>query len=48
MQNESKCLNDIISNQKPHHDKSGLGYNKIENGSSYKTKEQETYPKSYG
>jgi hypothetical protein len=27
MQNNSKVLNDIISSQKPHHDKSGLGYN---------------------
>jgi hypothetical protein len=28
MQNNSKVLDDIISIQKPHHDKSGLGYNK--------------------
>jgi hypothetical protein len=27
MQNNSKVLNDIISSQKPHPDKSGLGYN---------------------
>jgi hypothetical protein len=27
MQNNSKVLNGIISSQKPHHDKSGLGYN---------------------
>jgi hypothetical protein len=27
MQNNSKVLNDIISGQKPHHDKSGFGYN---------------------
>jgi hypothetical protein len=40
-------LNDIISSQKPHHDKSRLGYNQTENGSSSKTIEQETYPKSY-
>jgi hypothetical protein len=26
MQNKSKVLDDIISSQKPHHDKSGLGY----------------------
>jgi seryl-tRNA synthetase len=47
MQNNSKDLNDIISSQKPHHDKSGLGYNQTEKGSSSKTTEQETYPKSY-
>jgi hypothetical protein len=27
MQNNSKVLDDIIKNQKPHHDKTGLGYN---------------------
>jgi hypothetical protein len=27
MQNNSKVLDDIINNQKPHNDKSGLGYN---------------------
>jgi hypothetical protein len=27
MQNNSKVLDDIISSQKSHHDKSGLGYN---------------------
>jgi hypothetical protein len=37
MQNNSKVLNDIISSKKPHDDKSGLGYNYIENGSSSKT-----------
>jgi hypothetical protein len=47
MQNNSKVLNDIISNQKPHHDKCGLGYNKKEKGSISKTTEQEIYPKSY-
>jgi hypothetical protein len=47
MQNNSKILNDIISSQKPHHDKSGLGYNQTEKGSSSKTTEQETYPKIY-
>jgi hypothetical protein len=47
MQNNSKVLNDIISSQKPHHDKSGLGYNQTEKGSSSKTTEQETYPKIY-
>jgi hypothetical protein len=47
MQNNSKVLNDIINNQKPHHDKSVLGYNQTENGSSSKKTKQETYPKSY-
>jgi hypothetical protein len=47
MQKNSKVLNDIISSQKPHYDKSELGYNHIENGSRSKTIEQETYPKSY-
>jgi hypothetical protein len=32
MQNNSKVLDDIINNQKPHHDKSGLGYNQKEKG----------------
>jgi hypothetical protein len=47
MQNNSKFLNDIISSQRPNHDKSGLGYNQTENGSSSKTTEQETYAKRY-
>jgi hypothetical protein len=47
MQNSSKVLDDIISSQKSHLDKSGLGYNQTENGSSSKTTEQETNPKSY-
>jgi len=47
MQNSSKVLNDIINSQKPHHDKSRLGYNHIENGSIFKTIEQETYLKTY-
>jgi hypothetical protein len=47
MQNNSKVLDDIISSQKPHHDKSRLGYNQTEKGSSSKTTKQETYPKSY-
>jgi hypothetical protein len=47
MQNNSKVLNDIINSQRPNHDKSGLGYNQIEKGSSSKTIEQETYPKIY-
>ena len=40
MQNNSNVLNAIISSQKPHHDKSGLGYNQTENGSRCKTKEK--------
>ena len=47
MQNSSKVLDDIISSKKSHLDKSRLGYNQIEKGSSSKTKEQETNPKSY-
>jgi hypothetical protein len=47
MQNNSKVLNNIISNKKPHHDKSELGDNQTKNGSNSKTTEQETYPKSY-
>jgi hypothetical protein len=47
MQNNSKVLDDIISSQKTHHDKSRLGYNQKKKGSSSKTTEQETYPNSY-
>jgi hypothetical protein len=47
MQNSSKVLDDIIISQKSHLDKSGLGYNQTENGSSSKTTEQEKNPKSY-
>jgi hypothetical protein len=36
MQSNSKVLDDIISCQKPHHDKSRLGYNQTEKGSSSK------------
>jgi endonuclease III-like uncharacterized protein len=37
MQNSSKVLDDIISSQKFHFDKSRLGYNQTEKGSSSKT-----------
>ena len=47
MQNSSKVLDDIINSQKYHLDKSGLGYNQTEKGSSSKTTKQETNPKSY-
>jgi hypothetical protein len=47
MQNNSKVLDNIISLQNPHHDKSGLGYNHTEKGSSSKATEQETYLKIY-
>jgi hypothetical protein len=47
MQNNSKFLNDIISSQRPNHDKSRLGYDQIEKGSISKTTEQETYLKFY-
>jgi len=42
MQNNSKVLDEIISSQRPHHDKSGLEYNQKENSSSSKTIDQET------
>jgi hypothetical protein len=47
MQNGSKVLDDIISSQKSYLDKSELEYNQKEKGSSSKTIEQETNPKSY-
>jgi hypothetical protein len=46
MQNNSKVLNDIISSQRPNHDKSRLGYNETENVSSSKATKQEKYLKS--
>jgi hypothetical protein len=46
MQNSSKVLDDIISSQKSHLEKS-LVYNQTEKGSSSKTTEQETNPKRY-
>jgi hypothetical protein len=39
MKNSSKVLDDIISCKKSHLDKSGLGYNQTEKGSSSKTTE---------
>jgi hypothetical protein len=39
MQNSSKVLDDIISSQKYYLDKSRLGYNQTEKGSSSKTTE---------
>jgi hypothetical protein len=47
MQNSSKVMDNIINSKKSHLDKSGLGYNQTEKGSSSKTTEQETNPKSY-
>jgi hypothetical protein len=47
MHNNSKFMDDIISSQKYHLDKSGLGYNQTENGSISKITEQETNPKIY-
>jgi hypothetical protein len=41
--NKTKVLDEIISNQRPYHDKSRLGYNQIEKGSSFKKKEQRRY-----
>jgi hypothetical protein len=42
-QNNTKVLDEIISSQRPYYDKSGLGYNQIEKGSSSKTTEQRSY-----
>jgi hypothetical protein len=47
MQNNSKVLDEIISSQRKNHDKFGLGYNQTEKGSSSKTTDQETQPRSY-
>ena len=47
MQNSSKVPDDIISSQEYYLDKSGLGYNHTEKGSSSKTTEQETNPEGY-
>jgi hypothetical protein len=47
MQNSSKVRDDIINSKKSHLDKSGLGYNQTEKGSSSKTIEQKINPKSY-
>ena len=47
MQNRSKILDNIISSQRPNHEKYGIGYNQTENGSSSKTTDQETQPRSY-
>jgi hypothetical protein len=44
MQNNSKVLDEIISNQRPHHDKSRLGYNHTETDSSSKTRDEEIKP----
>jgi hypothetical protein len=40
-------MDDIINSQKSHLDKSRLGYNHTEKGSTSKTTEQETNPKIY-
>jgi hypothetical protein len=45
MQNNSKFLDDIINSKKYHLDKSALGYNQTEKGSSSKTIEKYTNPK---
>ena len=47
MQNSSKVLDDIINSQKSYLNKSRLGYNQTEKGSSSKTTEKETNPKIY-
>jgi hypothetical protein len=43
----SKVLDDIINSQRTNHDKSIIGNNKIEKGSSSKTIDQEICPRSY-
>jgi hypothetical protein len=40
-------LDNIINSKNRHHDKSRIGYNQKEKGSSSKTTKQETYPKIY-
>jgi hypothetical protein len=47
MQNSSKVLDDIITSQKSHIEKSRLGHNQTEKGSSSRTTKKETYPKRY-
>ena len=47
MQNSSKVLDDIISSQKSYLDKTRLGYNQTEKGSSSTMTNKETYPKIY-
>ena len=47
MQNSSIVMDDIINSQKFHLDKSRLGYNQTEKGSSSKTTDQETQPISF-
>jgi hypothetical protein len=47
MQNRSKVLDDIISSQRPNHDKAILGYNQTKKVSSSKATEQKTYQKIY-
>jgi hypothetical protein len=47
MQNISKVLDNIINSQRPHHDKSGLGYNHTGKGSRSKNIDHETKSRSY-
>jgi hypothetical protein len=47
MQNSSKFWMTLSTVKKYHLDKSGLGYNQTEKGSSSKTTKKETNPKSY-
>jgi len=46
-QNKSRLLDDFISSQIPHHERSRLGYNQTKKGSRSKTTEQETRQRSY-
>jgi hypothetical protein len=47
MQNNSNGFDNIIKGQRPHHDKSGLGYNQTKRGSISKTTHQKRQPRSY-
>jgi hypothetical protein len=47
MQKNSKVLDEIISNQRPHHDNSRLGYTHTETSSSFKITVQETKKRIY-
>jgi hypothetical protein len=47
MQKNSKVLDEIISSQRPGHDKFGLGFNQTEKGSSSKMTDHERKKRSY-
>jgi hypothetical protein len=47
MHTNPNVLDDIVNNQKHHHDKSELGYNQTEKESISKITKKETCPKRY-